>query len=274
MADVTTDVQTQSSPHRRRPAFAVIQRCLAVQAEAKPRPAVAKLLGQNPLHPDARSWYSGAIGEIEVARQLARLGPEYTVFHSVPIGDGDSDIDHVVIGPTGIFTITTENHRGKAVWAAGQTILVDGERTHHVRNSLHEAKRAAELLRRASGGVVAVTPLVVVVGVESINSGDKPAAVRVLPSSRLTLFLRDEPRILRADAIAYYANAADDRATWHSDALGPTDTLRHTQRFDRLQHEVDTARSRRMLWRILLIVASAAVCLLIASTLVQQLGTA
>ncbi|MBG6212216.1 hypothetical protein RCH23_000129 [Cryobacterium sp. CAN_C3] len=44
---------------------------------------------------------------------LSKLGPEWTVLHAVPVGSGSSDIDHVVIGPAGVFTINTKNHTGK-----------------------------------------------------------------------------------------------------------------------------------------------------------------
>jgi len=61
-------------------------------------------------------WYLGALGELDVARSLDSLGPEWRVFRAVPIGTGSSDIDHVVIGPPGVFTINTKHHQGKDIW--------------------------------------------------------------------------------------------------------------------------------------------------------------
>lgn len=219
------------------------------QAEATPRSGLARLLGIDPLHPGARNWFAGALGELEVARILGQLGSDFTVLHAVPLNSGDLDIDHVVIGPPGIFTITTLNHSGSKVFAAGQTMLVDGERTDHMQDSLREARRAAELLRRASGGVVTVRPLIVVVGVDTVSTDDKQTAVTVLPASRLAHFLQHEPVALRGDAIAYFSNAAEDRATWHSQASDPFDSTRVAHRFGRLRQEVDASRLRRTLWR-------------------------
>ena len=51
---------------------------------------------------------------------LAQLGPEWTVLHSVPVGRGKSDIDHIAIGPPGVFTINTKFSPGKDVWVAGR----------------------------------------------------------------------------------------------------------------------------------------------------------
>lgn len=214
-----------------------------------PRSTLARVFGVDPLHADAAGWYRGAIGELEVGALLSRLGSAFTVLHAVPLGENDSEIDHLVIGPPGIFTINTKNLSGHTVLAAGNSVLVDGQQTDFVINSLFEARRAAELLRRASGGLVNVTPLIVVVGAESVTSGTKPAAVTVLPASRLLGFLNHEPRVLRPEAIAYYLNAAEDRGTWHAVANDPADSLRVGQRFDRLRHEVTSAARRRALWR-------------------------
>jgi len=70
------------------------------------------------------SWYWGVLGERRVAAHLARLGPEWCVLHSIPIGTKGKDIDHLVIGPPGVFAINTKDHRGKRIWAAG-CIYVD-----------------------------------------------------------------------------------------------------------------------------------------------------
>jgi len=118
MIDKHDGVAAQPTLRSRGPAYSVMQECLRIQAAAPPQRAAARLFGQNPVHPEARSWYRGAIGEIEVAEVLSKLGPEWTVLHAVPVGSGSSDIDHVVIGPAGVFTINTKNHTGK-VFVAG-----------------------------------------------------------------------------------------------------------------------------------------------------------
>jgi hypothetical protein len=271
ITDVTTGGTLQPTLRARAAAYAVMRQCLHEQAAARPRSAVARLFGVDPLHPDAVSWFKGAVGELEVGALLSRLGPAFTVLHAVPVGANDSDIDHVVIGPPGIFTINTKNLAGRKVFAAGNSVLVDGQQTDFVRNSLYEARRASELIRRASGGVVLVTPLIVVVGVESITSGVKPAAVTVLPASRLLGFLNHEPRLLRPEAVAYYLHAAEDRATWHAVANEPTDTLRIGQRFDRLRQEVASASRRRTLWRVLAPLVLAAVVLTVAFSVLHRI---
>ena len=81
------------------------------------------------------------------------------MLHSVPVGSGSSDLDHVVIGPAGVFTINTKHHRGQNVWVGGRRILVNGQRTDHLRNANYEAKRASKLLSVAARMLVDVTPI-------------------------------------------------------------------------------------------------------------------
>jgi nuclease-like protein len=61
--------------------------------------------------PRVERWSQGAGGEESVGRALAELGDAWAVLHDV--GTGRGNIDHVVIGPAGLFTIETKSHRGR-----------------------------------------------------------------------------------------------------------------------------------------------------------------
>jgi hypothetical protein len=50
-----------------------------------------------------------------LAVRLPRLADQWRVRHAVPIGDKGSDIDHVVIGPGGVFTINAKHHPDSAI---------------------------------------------------------------------------------------------------------------------------------------------------------------
>jgi Ca2+/Na+ antiporter len=65
----------------------------------------------------------GADAEVAVAHLLRTLPKEYYVFHD--LGFEGFNIDHVVIGPTGVFTVETKSHRGK-VSAGGETLRLNG----------------------------------------------------------------------------------------------------------------------------------------------------
>ncbi len=146
----------------RRPAYGVMQECLRLQAEAPGRSRAQRFWGVDPVAPAARSWFKGALGERRVAAELDRLGPVFTVLHAVPIGTGSTDIDHLVIGPTGVFSINTKNHSGQQVFVGGGSFMVGGGRTSHIGAAQSEGRKATRLLSTAAGGSFSVQPLLVV----------------------------------------------------------------------------------------------------------------
>ena len=89
------------------PGAAARERALAERSAAPFRTAISRLLR---IHNEERAWRIGADGEEPVAARLAKLGPDWRTIHAVPVGDRGSDIDHVVIGPAGVFTINAKNH--------------------------------------------------------------------------------------------------------------------------------------------------------------------
>jgi hypothetical protein len=56
-------------------------------------------------------WARGARGEEEIGRLLEGVGDGWFSLHDINTGRGN--IDHVVIGPAGLFTIETKSHRGR-----------------------------------------------------------------------------------------------------------------------------------------------------------------
>lgn len=238
--------------------YAVMQQCLGIQDGREPLSLLARIFGRDPLHPDARNWYRGTVGEIEVASILGRLDHQWRVLHAVPVGSGGADIDHLVIGPAGVFTINTKNHSGKKIWAGGDGFVVNGQRLAHIRNSLFEAERASRLLTRITGFPVAVTPLIVIVNPESISCKDPKVAV--LSSTELFRWMRRRPQMQTNEAVARIFDAAETRATWCTSTedntmpraiVEHTDATSHELRFARLRAEVERARARRRAWSLL-----------------------
>jgi hypothetical protein len=63
----------------------------------------------------ARTWHRGAQGERHTARLLDRLTREgYVVFHDLAVPGSDANVDHLVIGPTGLFLIDSKQWTGSA----------------------------------------------------------------------------------------------------------------------------------------------------------------
>lgn len=101
---------------------------------------------------DERAFRVGAAGEEAVGPRLERLAKHgWKMLHSVSVGKGKSDIDHLLIGPGGVFTINTKNHPGGKVWVGEHAIRVNGQPTHYLRNSRFEAQRVEKALHRHLG---------------------------------------------------------------------------------------------------------------------------
>ncbi len=57
-------------------------------------------------------WLQGARGEEKVARIIASLEQNgWRALHDVHLGRGN--VDHILLGPAGLFTIETKSHRGR-----------------------------------------------------------------------------------------------------------------------------------------------------------------
>ncbi len=55
------------------------------------------------------AWRKGADGEVLTGRALAKLPAAYVCLHDLGMPGSRANIDHLVIGPTGVFTVETKN---------------------------------------------------------------------------------------------------------------------------------------------------------------------
>ena len=90
------------------------------------------------------SYFKGARGEERVAGILERLPDTYHVFNDFVAGG--VHVDHVVVGPAGVFAIETKYWRGNVTVEDGQ-ILVDGQLPSH--SPLGQVLREASLVKAA-----------------------------------------------------------------------------------------------------------------------------
>jgi hypothetical protein len=75
--------------------------------------ALGVMLAGNRLYSaQAERWLRGAEGERVVGAVLTQLeGDGWKALHDISLGRGN--VDHVLVGPGGIFTIETKSHRGR-----------------------------------------------------------------------------------------------------------------------------------------------------------------
>ncbi|WP_299057088.1 nuclease-related domain-containing protein [uncultured Nocardioides sp.] len=128
------------------------------------RTTIDRLMGR---HSDERAWRIGAKGERLVGEELRRLSgrdPRWTALHAIPVGRRGADIDHLLMGPGGVFALNTKHHPDARIRVNGSTFTVNGHRVPYVHRSEREAERATRLLSAAVGRPVPVTGVIVPVG--------------------------------------------------------------------------------------------------------------
>ena len=87
-------------------------------------------------------YFKGARGEEAVAALLASLPFGYHVFHDVACGQAGG-IDHVAVGPKGLFVIETKCWAGQVVLEGGE-LLVNGKRPN--RSPIAQVRASAHAL--------------------------------------------------------------------------------------------------------------------------------
>jgi hypothetical protein len=161
---------------------------------------------------NAKNLRLGRDGERAVAHYLEWFrARDFFVFHDVP--NGDANIDHVLIGPRGVYAIETKTLskpvRGQAsIRFADGRLLADGRPLE--RDPIVQAKAEARWLYNffaESQFKRFVQPVVVFPGwfVEKFDM--KAAGVWVLEPKALDAFIDNEPIVLSQDEVRAMASA-------------------------------------------------------------------
>jgi Nuclease-related domain len=159
---------------------------------ALPRPWLAGLLAAasgawrlrfRPSQP-TRAWRDGARGERATARRLHRLQRHgYTVLHDLQVPGSHANLDHLAIGPAGVFVIDSKRYRGQLwlgpdgmLWYAGYPLA------QQLATVVWAAMRLAEALQLPPE--VPVQALMVVHRASVPWGGLTIAGVQVIPPKR------------------------------------------------------------------------------------------
>jgi hypothetical protein len=129
----------------------------------------------------ARVWQRGAKGEQQTARLLGRLGSEgYVVFHDLAMPDSPANLDHLVVGPSGVFVIDSKQWTGQVHQSADGLIW---HNHYRLDRTLATIGWQAKTLGRLLG--VPVAPLVCVHGAHIQHGGLRAQGVAIVPAALL-----------------------------------------------------------------------------------------
>jgi len=239
------------------PGQSAIAELLAAHSQVPERSILARLVGQSPLTPDTRPLYDTALGEVEVGDALEALGEGWAVLHCLPVAAGASDIDHLVIGPSGVYIVATRNHTNQTVWASQRTLMVGGIRYPDIRNMEYEMGRVERILSAAAGCQIEVSAILAVVAPKSLTVRQKHRDVEVLTAAQLEQWLTLRRRILAPADVASIAEAAMKTSTWHTGDTPRVDAAAVRHGFNRLRVEVARAWRLQLFWASTLVIVTA-----------------
>ena len=178
------------------------------------------LFGRGGASETTTGWRSAGPTEFELGRQLTSLDDRFTVLRAFDVF-GELDADFVVVGPGGIFLVTTRTKRNSKIWIDENVLWVNGRPTNQVRDAQSAASRASSRLSSIMGHSVRATPVIAVVDPLSLSfGGDPEQRVITLPADLVAQWLTECSRTLSDDAVASLALVAEERATWGSPPSG------------------------------------------------------
>jgi hypothetical protein len=143
-----------------------------------------------------RAWRAGADGEDRTARALAELEAEgYVVLHDRRKPGSNANIDHVIVGPTGVFVVETKSYSGPLT-VDGNEVYVGGRRRTDI---VHQARSEAEVVQAIlalGGGTLHVTPILCVHRAELPLLKAEVQGIRVVNERGLVRMLRRPVEVL------------------------------------------------------------------------------
>jgi hypothetical protein len=165
--------------------------------------------------PDALAWRRGAVGERRTARLLNPLERQgWAVLHDLAVRGSRANLDHLVIGPGGVFVIDSKQYRGRLQFDPSG-------RLWHGRFPLAAALRAVSFEADQAAQVL-TDPDMVVVPIVAVHGTQVPwgkvvvDGVPVVAARRLPSMLRELPAVLGPERVAALADQA--RLRFHAAA--------------------------------------------------------
>jgi hypothetical protein len=165
--------------------------------------------------PAARAWRRGAAGERRTAQLLGPLERHgWVVLHDLAVPHSQANIDHLVIGPGGVFVIDSKQYRGRlrldpsgGLWHGRYPLAPTLQAVSF------EANQAALVLPDPG---LAVVPIVAVQGAQVPWGKVVVHGVPVVSARRLPSMLRQLPAVLGPERVSDLADQA--RVRFHAAA--------------------------------------------------------
>ncbi|MFI2486327.1 hypothetical protein ACH47X_05425 [Promicromonospora kroppenstedtii] len=150
-------------------------------------------------HREMRHRITGACAAAAELWELVARRPAWRVLQSVQADGGALELDQLVIGPGGVFTMHT-------IFRPSHEVTAEA--------AWNEARRTQEILGRATRVPVTVTPVIVFVRTKEPRVAGSHEGVEVLTTRELVPWLEGRRPVLTDRELEIVHLAARDRRTW------------------------------------------------------------
>jgi Nuclease-related domain len=151
----------------------------------------------------ARAWQRGAQGERDTARLLDRLGHDgYVILHDLAMPNSPANLDHLVVGPSGVFVIDSKQWTGQVHQSPDGLVW---HNHYRLDRTLATIRWQAETLGELLG--VPVAPLVCVHGAHIQHGGLHAQGVAIVPATLVRSTLGYDQLLSDTDIQRYAATA-------------------------------------------------------------------
>lgn len=183
--------------------FVLIERSNQVLAVVSGATIAAVILLRVLIPPQTTTaWVTGAEGEEATARLIDPLAQQgFVVIHDRKIPGSPRNIDHIVIGPTGVFVIETKNVAGR-LRIEGGDLRIGGRRVAAVDEVLREAAAVSlALAPMLSPRNISVRPVICAHRADLPWFRREVRGVRIVSGRDLVRLIRGSDAVLSADEV-------------------------------------------------------------------------
>jgi len=106
------------------------------------------------------NFISGFVGEQDIDVELKSLGTDFICING-GLDTGRGNIDKIVLGPTGVWTLEVKSHSGHFTFNGDVLLRNNLEKTSFLKQAYTEAKTLEDLIRLKQNIEIKVQPVVV-----------------------------------------------------------------------------------------------------------------
>jgi hypothetical protein len=150
-----------------------------------------------------------------IGERLDRLADEgWETVHDVPLGRQGTCVEHLLIGPGGLFTVSERRHPGQSVVGRGRAMRVDGRPVAYLRDVRLEATRTQDRLLAAGCAQIHVRAVLVLQGDLDVDVLTTPNDPLVVARHEVPGLFRRMPVVIDSRRVQALAKVARRSTTW------------------------------------------------------------